>query len=310
MAKVMRNVLLLAKLEVTAGTDPVPTAAANSILCRVTNPQPVVAQFADRNIVRPYFGNAGKVQVSNYSEMEIEVELASAGAAGTAPKYGPLLQACAFSETISAGVSVTYAPVTTGLKTVTIYYYLDGVFHKMLNCRGDVTFELSAGGIPVMRYKFTGFYSTVTDTAVPSGASFTGFQDPYAVNKVNTPTFTIHGASAPAESFSISMNNQVVYRNLIGAEDVIMTDRTPSGNATIEMTSVATKAWHEAVRLGTLNALQMIHGVGAGNIVQIDAPKVQLTDPSYSDNNGIAMLSLGLQFQPNAGNDELTVVVK
>ena len=44
MSKLMRNVLLLAKIEVTPGVDPVPAAATNSILCRVTNPQPVATK--------------------------------------------------------------------------------------------------------------------------------------------------------------------------------------------------------------------------------------------------------------------------
>lgn len=310
MAKAMRNVLLLAKVETTSGTDANPTAALNSILARVTNPQPAVAQFADRNVVRPYFGNSGKIQVMSYSEMEIEVELAAAGTAGTAPKYGPLLQACAFSETISAGVSVTYAPISTALKTITIYYYLDGHLHKMLGCRGDVTFELSSRSIPMMKFKFTGFYVAPTDVAVPGSSDFSGFKEPFAVNKLNTPTGTIHGVTGAMESLSISMNNQIAYRNLIGFEDVVLTDRKPSGNTTIEMTSVATKAWHEIVRLGTLNTMQIIHGVGAGNIIQFDAPKVGLTDPTYSDSDGVVMLGLGLQFQPNTGNDELVMVVK
>lgn len=310
MAKAMRNVLLLAKIETPAGTDANPVANADAILARVTNPQPAVAQFADRNVVRPYFGNSGKIQVMSYSEMEIEVELASAGTAGSTPKWDPLLQACAFGKTTQAGVSVTYAPVSTSLKTITLYYYLDGHLHKMLGCRGDVTFELSSRSIPMMKFKFTGFYQAPTDVAVPSGADFTGFKEPFAVNKLNTPTGTIHGVTGAMESVSISMNNQIAYRNLIGFEDVVLTDRNPSGNTTIEMTSVATKAWHEIVRLGTLNTMQIIHGVGAGNIIQFDAPKVGLTDPTYSDSDGVVMLGLGLQFQPNTGNDELVMVVK
>lgn len=310
MAKLMRNTLLLAKTEASAGVDPTPTAGSNSILCRVTSPQPVVAQFVDRNNIKPYFGNQGKVHVSAHSEIEIEVEIASAGAAGSAPGYGPLLRACAFSETISAGVSVVYAPVTSSLETVTIYFYLDGLLHKMTNCRGDVTFDLNARNIPVMRYKFTGIHNTTTDTALPSGSDFSGFKDPYAVNHLNTPTLTIHGASVALDTLSIAMGNQVVYRNLVGSEDVTMTDRAPSGSASIEMTSVATKGWHALSKAGTLAALQVIHGSGAGNIVQFDAPKVQITDPSYADQDGITMLNIGLQLQPNAGNDELIITVK
>ncbi|SFM92809.1 phage tail tube protein [Nitrosomonas communis] len=310
MAKLMRNTLLLAKIEASAGVDPVPTAGSNSILCRVTNPQPVVAQFVERNNIKPYFGNKGKVQVSAYSEIEIEVEIAAAGAAGTAPKFGSLLRACAFSETISAGVSVVYAPVSSSLESITIYFYLDGVLHKMTNCRGTVTFDLNARNIPVMKFKFTGIYSTPTDTAVPGGSDFSGFKTPFAVNKLNTPTLALHGIAVALDTLSLAMNNDVKYRNLVNSEDVIMVDRNPNGSASIEMTSVATKGWHGVAQAGTLAALQVVHGSGAGNIVQFDAPKVQINDPQYNDQDGIAMLNIGLQLQPNAGNDELIITVK
>lgn len=310
MAKLMRSVLLLAKIETTVGTDSVPVAATNAILAQVTNPQPVVAEFVDRNIVRPYFGNAGKLQVASRSEMEIEVEFASSGTLGTAPAYGPLLLACGFSENISMGVNVTYMPASSSLKTVTIYYFLDGIKHVMTGCRGDVSIDLNAKSIPVYRFKFTGFYNAPTDTANPSGAVYTSFKDPLAVNKLNTPTLSIHGVTGAASQFSLAMNNQIVYRNMIAVESIDMTDRKPSGNATIEMTTVASKAWHEVVRLGTLSTMQLVHGVGAGNIIQIDAPKVQITDPSYQDSDGVAMLSMGLVLQPNAGNDEISIVIK
>lgn len=310
MSKLMRNVLLLAKIEVTPGTDPVPTAAANAMLARTIGAQPVTAEFADRDNIKPYFGSSGKVQASNHSKIDFEIELASAGAAGTAPAYGPLLQGCAFSETINVATDVIYAPITTAPKTVTIYYYLDGLLHKMTNCRGDVSFELNSKSIPIAKFTFTGLFNAVTDTALPGGEDYTAFKAPFAVNKVNTPTWTIHGATGALESATFDMGNQVTYRNLIGSENVVMVDRAATGQAVLEMTSVATQAWHEAVRLGTLDALQIIHGVGAGNIVQIDAPKVQLTDPNYSDSEGIAMLSVGMDIQPNTGNDEITLTIK
>lgn len=310
MAKKMRNVLLTAKLEVTAGTDPVPAAATNSMLARAITPQPVVADFAERTNIHPYFGTSGQVAVAQHSECELEVELASSGAAGTAPAYGPLLQACGFSETVTAATDVVYAPITNAIKTVTLYYYLDGVLHKMSYCRGNVTFELNARSIPVMKFKFTGLYTAATDTALPTDADYSAFIAPFAVNKVNTPSMTLHGISAAMQSLSIDMGNQIVYRNLIGSETVEMTDRKATGQTSIEMVPVATYAWHEAVRLGTLLPFSVVHGVGAGKIVQIDAPKVQLLTPQYADSDGIAMINLGLDLQPDAGNDEVIITIK
>ncbi len=97
MAKLMRNVLLLAKLEVTPGTDPVPTAGANSMLARAITPQPVVAEFAERTNIKPYFGAGGQVAVSQYPTFELAIELALSGVAGTSPALDPLLQACGLS---------------------------------------------------------------------------------------------------------------------------------------------------------------------------------------------------------------------
>lgn len=310
MAKLMRNVLLLVKLETVVGTDPVPVAATNSILARAITPQPVVADFAERTNIKAYFGTNGQVAVAQHSECELEVELASSGAAGTAPAWGPLLQACSFSETVTAVTDAVYAPITNSPKTVTIYYYLDGLLHKMTNCRGNVTFELNARAIPIMKFKFTGLYTAATDTAIPGGADYTAFKAPLAVNKVNTPTMTLHGISAAMQTLSIDMGNEVTYRNLIGSESVIMTNRKPTAQTSIEMTTIASYAWHEAVRLGTLGAFSVTHGVTAGSIVKIDAPKAQLLSPQYADSDGIAMINMSMDLQPNTGNDEVIVTVK
>jgi len=310
MAKLMRNMLLLVKIQPVANTDAVPTAALNSILARGIAPQPVNAEFADRDLIRPYFGYTGQVQVQAYSMIEFEVELAGAGAAGTAPKYGPLLRACGFSETITASTKVDYAPITTAQEAVTIHCYLDGIKYAMTDCKGTVSFDLNAKSIPVMKFKFTGFSITPTDTANPAGSDFSGFIAPLAINKQNTPTFTLHGAAVKATSLSIDMANQVDYRNYIGSENVTFTNRQPVGSTTFELDTVATKDWYSIVRLGTLGTLQLVQGATAGNIVQIDAPKVQLTAPSISDDNGLAFLNLSLALQPNAGNDEIVISVK
>lgn len=306
----MRNMLLLAKVETTAGTDAVPTAALNSMLARGIAPKPVNAEFAERDLIKPYFGSTGKVQVQSYSTIEFEVELAGAGAAGTAPKYGPLLLACGFSENITAATKVDYTPITNNQKTVTIHCFLDGVKHAMVGAKGTLTLSLSAKGIPTMKFSFTGYTAIITDTANPTGSDFTGFTAPLAINKTNTPTFSLHGTAVKATDLNIDVGNQIDYRNYIGSEDVTFTDRRMTGSATFEYDSIANKNWWAITNAGTLGTLSMIHGTVAGNIVQLDAPKVQVTDPSLNDDNGLSMLSVGLELQPNIGNDELIISVR
>lgn len=305
-----RNVLLMAKIETVSGTDPIPTAPLNAMHARVTSYQPTATQFADRGNVRAFFGSGGKVLVSNHSELDIEVELAGAGAAGTAPAYGPLLRACGMEETLTASTSAAYTPDTDAPETVTFYYDLDGLRHIMTGARGSVTFDITAGGIPMMKFHFLGLYVQVADVTMPTGAVYTGWKAPLAVNKINTPSWSLHGVTGALQSVNVDLGNQVVYRNLVGFEGVVLTDRQVTGQASFEMVSVATKAWHEAIRLGTLGALTLTHGSVAGSIIMISGPKVQLTNPQYADSDGVTMLNVGLDFQPDLGDDEFVLTVK
>jgi hypothetical protein len=170
--------------------------------------------------------------------------------------------------------------------------------------------DMNSSAIPMMRFHLIGLYVTAADATMPSTADYAAFKAPLAINKVNTPTWAIHGATGAMQSLSADLGNQVAYRNLIGYEGVVLSDRKITGQASLEMVSVATKAWHEAVRLGTLGALTLTHGSVAGAIIQIDGPKVQLTNPQYAESDGVQMLNVGLDFQPNAGDDELVLTIK
>lgn len=310
MAKRARNVLLLAKIETVIGTDSVPTAPLNAMHAKVTSIQPTATQFAERGNVRSYFGSGGQVQVACHSEIDIEIELAAAGAAGTAPAYAPLLKACGMAETLTASTNAIYRPETDSTDTVTLYFYLDGLLHKMVGARGNCSFEMNSSAIPMMKFHLLGLYVTAADAAMPSTADYAAFKTPLAINKINTPTWSIHSTTGAMQSLSVDLGNQVVYRNLIGYEGVVLTDRKVTGQASLEMVSVATKAWHEAVRLGTLAPLTITHGSVAGAIIQIDGPKVQLTNPQYSESDGVQMLGVGLDFQPSSGDDEFVLTVK
>lgn len=311
MPKSMKNMVLLAKQEVTPGVDPTPTPAANSILVRAAMPQMINAEFVERNNLRGYKGNFGQLAVGVHREFEFEVELAGSGAAGTAPKWAPLLMACGFSETLVVSTTATYQPISSGDTTVTLYGYLDGLLFKMTLCKGTVSFELNAKAIPVMKFKFFGEYSAATDTTFPTGMVFTGFTKPLTVGKVNTPTFSIHGHAGVCSALSFDVANALTYRDLIGYSGAFSADRKPTGSATIELPSVASANFGELARLGTEGALQVIHGTTAGNIIQVDMPKVQFTSaPSISNDNEIAMLGLGFSINPNAGNDEIVLVAR
>lgn len=305
----MRNMVLLAMKQTALGTPAAPVPGTNAILCRgQTAPQPIKGKFVDRNLVSGSKGNQGALFASAHREIEFEVELAGAGAAGSAPKFGPLLLGCDMSETISAGVSAVYQPHGAEGDYVTLFAYMDGTLFKMTDAKGTVSIALNAEEIPVMKFKYIGTYEAVTDAAFPTGIAFTGFQKPLTVGATNTATFTLGGLALVTKSISIDLANQVEWRDWIGKKGARSPDRKATASAVFEMTNVATKNWAEDVRTGTEMALAITHGTVAGNIVQIAAPKLQFNqEPSISEADRVAMLNASFAVMPNAGNDEVVL---
>lgn len=311
MSKQMRNALLLAKAQVALGTPATVSAGANAILCRALMPSLIEAEFAERNLIRGAKGNYGALAVGVHRVFEFEVELAGSGAAGDAPAFGPLLLGCGFAETLTASTDAVYEPVSSGEPWLTLYCYLDGLLFTLTDAKGNVSFELNAKGIPVAKFKFLGAYAAATDASLPSGADFSAFTQPLTVGDVNTPTFSFFGLAAPMQSFSLDMANSLVWRELVNAAGARSADRKPAGSVVLELGTVAEKNWGEVVRLGTLGAAQLVHGTVAGNIVQIDMPKVQIAQkPTLSESDGVAMISMNYSAQPDAGNDEVVLTFK
>ena len=309
MVQLTRKRSILAKIETTYGTDPTPTGAANAILVRNLNVSPLVTTNVGRELVRPYIGEFEHLNANSHVECDFEVEIAGSGAAGTAPAYSPLLRACGMSETIVASTSVTYAPISTGFESVTIYFNSDGCLHKMTGCRGSVELSLAAKAIPVYKFKFTGIYNTVTDSALPT-PTYTSFQTPLVCNNTNTTGFSFYGVSTLVlESLSLNVNNTVDYRQLIGSEYVQITDRKATGEVQFEATSIATLDIFTKSQSNLSGALAILHGTTAGNKVQITASKVDIANPSYADSNGVNMVKCSLYFVPTSGNDEFSIIL-
>lgn len=301
--------VVLAKKEVTYGTDSVPVVGTDAMLVRNVSFRPLQLQYDDRDYDVPYFGNKGRIIGAQWSELAFEVEAAGGGAAGTAPKWGVLHQGCGMSETINVGVSAVYAPVSANESSLTFYWRMDGREHKLLGAMGNVELRIAAGRIPVWAYSFIGLHVQPTDVALGT-PTLTAFQKPLAVNKANTTPFTLHGFAGKFREMSIQTGNVIPYRNLPNSEAVRFVDRNARGSVRMEDELIATKDWWTIVKNGTLGALNFVHGATAGNIITVAAANVQITEPDISTEDSLAMLGCAMELQPSAaGNDEFSITV-
>lgn len=306
--KKIRKLVILAKIETTRGVDATPTGAQAMQVSNVTL-TPLEGDEAEHDYVRPYFGNSGSTLVTAYSKIAFSVELSGAGAPGTAPGYAALLRACGCSATVAAGVSVTFAPVSDGLESVTIYGNVDGTNHIMRSAMGTAKIAADAKGIPKLQFEFTGLFTPLAGAPLPT-PTYTAFLDAVAVNKANT-TVSLHSISCATSQIGLDLGLTVVKRDLTNVDAVDITGRKSSASLSFDNVDLATKDWVGAAQLGAKGPLHIVHGTVAGNIVEITAPLAQLKKPSYADSDGVQTISMPLALVPtSAGNDEWSIVVR
>ena len=311
MAKLARVRSILAKTESSYGSDSTPTGSANAIQVSALEINPAESEVLSRDLIRSYLGNSPQLIANTRVSVTFTVEYSGSGAAGTAPKYGPLLEACGFGETIVSSTSVTYAPISTTPESVTIYVDNDGIRHKVTGARGSFTLSLNANQIPVYNFTMTGQYVAPTDTASPT-LTFSNQADPEIFNDTNTTAFTLFSATGLAlQSAEIDLGNEVVYRELVNStKEVIVVDRAATANFVVEAPALSVKDFFALSVAGTAGNLSIVHGATAGNIITLSSPATGLSlgNPTYSEDQGIVMLNIPTTMVPSSsGNDEITL---
>lgn len=301
--------VLLVKTEATYGTDAAPTGANNAVLAQDVQLKPMEGTDVSRDLELPYFGADATISTELMSEISFDVELAPSGTAGTAPAWGPLLRACGMAETVSAGVSVIYNPITQNPESATIHLHISGTRYVMLGARGTVRFDLQAQAVPKMRFTFKGLFVKPTEAAYPA-ATLTAWKKPQVVTMGNTPTFEIGGVALVMRSFMLNLNNQIEGRFLVGKEEVKIGDRQESVETTVEALPLTTFDPFQRALDQSATALQLVHGTGAGRIATLDIPAAQMQRPQgLSQAQSVKEWPLRLVPLPQSGNDQFTLTL-
>lgn len=302
-----RKRLILAKAESTYGTDSSP-AGTDAVLVRNLDITPLSGELVGRDLIRPFLGNFDQLIARTSVAISFEVELAGSGTAGTAPRYGAILKACGMSETTVASTSVTYAPVSSSFSSVTIYFNVDGVLHKLTGCRGTVTMSCAVGQIPTFKFDMTGVYNAPTDTAQPA-VTYSAQATPLVFRQGNTSSFQFFSYAGVLQSVDFNLANNLVYRELVGGtKETLITDRKPAGTVMIEAPTIAAKDFFTAALGTSTGNLTFLHGTTAGNRVTFTASQVDVLNPTYQDQDSVMMLSVPYVATPTtAGNDEFSI---
>lgn len=319
MSRLINRAVVLAKVETTSGTDAVPTGADNAIQVMDLQITPLDAKNIDTNFITSYLGGGVQLVGTASVKCSFSVLLAGSGTAATAPAWGALLLGCANAETtgLLTPNRVEYLPATDSLKTLTIYYYDDGLLHKLLGVFGNVKLSAKSGEAPKLTFDFVGLDGGVT-AATNATAVLTAWRTPPAVTKANVVDVNLgctysagalsSGTAYNSSGLTLDWGNSVAFAPLLTTEEVVLTDRDMTGSVSLNLTAAQEVTMMTSVKANTLQSLGFVIGTATGNKIMLHMPSVQLLNPKKEDFNGMRLIGFDLRVLPSSGNDELRIV--
>jgi len=334
-----RRTLILAKTEVTEGTDALPTAALNALLvsnCTVT-PQ---SELLNRDLYLQTLSPLGTVTGVYWGEMSFDTELRGIGSVpvASAPlREDPIFLACGLSASYGAG-SAVYKPFSdfaSFVSSATIYAYLDGLLHVMVGVRGNMQMAGTVGQYGKFTWTLSGAVGTITYPAPAMPMAGEGIRDAalpsptYQAFSIKPPALlgaatNLIGGTECIQALNFNMNNTVSRRDCMGAASGIagfmVTARAPGGTVNPEAVprsaasgvGPSTNDYWGKWRNNIGGPITFHAGNVVGNQIDWSMPNSQFNRIGYGDRNGIRTFEIeyAANATTSAGDDEVQIAYK
>ena len=286
MAKLVKRELILAAIEATYNTDATPTGA-DAVLVENVGWSYAGARMVERAAVKPTLGQLQQVFAGTLMEVTCDAEIKGSGVAGDAPEIDALLRACGLDADVSAGTSVTYAPLSQAHESATLYFHEDGSLYKLTGARGTVALNLETGGKGMASFTLTGHVTGPIDAALPV-ASYDATVPPPVIGV----PFTVGSYSAAINALALDLGNTIATPASMSAADgygeILITDRDVTGSFDPEATLVAAQDWHGDWKSGATKAISTgVIGATAGNRYQLDLSEAYYRELAPGDRDGL-----------------------
>ena len=311
--KLFRKKVVFAAIEPTYGTDANPqNTAANAVQTKNLSITPIEAEELQRELDGGSLGANPTLLAGKRVMIEFDVDAAGSGTAGAAPAYAALIRGCGFAETdLSADPDprFEYDPVSSGFDALSLYTYLDGTLHRLVGARGSISMKGDMKGFADFHFKFLGLFLPISESTAPT-RDYSGYQTPVPTSAANDE-LTVHGTAVPATAFNWDLGGELVHHETTAGEEILLTDRQVKGSFTMEAPdATGFPVWDRAQDKQT-GAMLYQHGTTAGNIVEISAPALEVGKPSYTEQNGVAMVQTPYTLLPtSAGDDDIKIIIK
>jgi len=304
----VRNELIMAKIEATYNVDSLPVPTLNAILVMEPSWAHEGLRMVERNPVRASLAPLKSIYGGSLMTITFSVEIKGSGTIAVAPEFGVLLRSCGKAETITALTSVAYDPASVGYESCTMVYNEDGIQRKLTGCRGDVSYDFETGSYGKASFTMTGHIATETDVPLPNGS----YDSTVPAVLINVP-FTIGAYSAAISKLAFAMGNSLAYPASISAIDgygeIRIGSRKVVGSFDPEAVLKATNDFVGQFRAGTNMALDTgVIGSVVGNRYRATMPSISYTEIAPGDREGIRIYDTSFEASEVTTDDEMQLL--
>ena len=211
-----------------------------------------------------------------------------------------LTQAPATGADVKPGVTYKPSSAEADFKSLSVYYYMDGIKFSLAGCRGNPSFDFKWGEVPSVTFKMELMKWTAADAAI----GFTPTYDAAPLFICTGGSFLLNGSEHYIENFSIDLGLNIAKLGAIQAEgyhDIFISARTPEGS----FDPYATDAAHlTAFKAMTPGAIHLRVGT-ASNMIVMKLPRIVRKDVKMSDKEGVNTYDVSFAASKTVADDEV-----
>jgi hypothetical protein len=275
----------------------------------------MTAEELKREWIRSGYGDFPSDLTNMGASLSGELVLVGGGGLGNIPFYDDLMRTIGFASQNTPGVQHQYKLISEGFESASMYVHrgssTSGMVHKLLGTRGKWTsIKFDPNGHLRIGVELLSLYASPVSSVMPANVNYghANMANDLPVNDVNSD-FTLDGYAAVLHSLELSSGMNVKQRDLINDNSVLSTGRSVTGKVVIDEPPLASKDYWTVVENRTKVVMQLVHGVTAGEVVQIDASKVQLGIPELGDADGVSTLGLPVSCLPSDEGDDNDLII-
>lgn len=184
-------------------------------------------------------------------------------------------------------VNVLYKPASTGIPSLTLYLYMDGLLYKVVGARANATLKLQSGNIGRISFTLTGMFAGKIDASVPAGLVYDTTRPPVWKGGKALVNRVVSAMTSLSVDFGNQMTTPDNPNSAEGFDPSIITSRNMTGSCDPLETLVATRDSMAALRAGTQQIIHAAYGTVAGNRIGTTIPAAFYTNLQPGDRNGL-----------------------